>query len=174
MAHKDKQLTTSEIDALLALMQKVESIDLSKVAEEMEAKKSKKQKAIEEMAEGTFKLKPKKKAKKHWKAKRRYWREYHQTVRKPAQRKRRAVLLEEGGWYGILHELWERAKLDIEVTREEWEEAVGTLDDVYPMVTRYDRSVGIRLDNVLVRDRDTLAVVFDGKEYALKAAGYCL
>lgn len=173
MAHKDKQLTTSEIDALLALMQKVESIDLSKVAEEMEAKKSKKQKAIEEMAEGTFKLKPKRK-KQHWRAKRRYWREYHQTVRKPAQRKRRAVLLEEGGWYGILHELWTRAGHSIEVTREEWEEAVGTLDDVYPMVTRYDRSVGIRLDNVLVRDRDTLKVVFDGKEHLLRKQGYIL
>lgn len=169
-----KEQSPEAIDELLGLLAKIDQIDLTKLEKELEEKKTKKQKAIEEMAEGTFKLKPKKKAKKHWRAKRRYWREYHQTVRKPAQRKRRAVLLEEGGWYGILHELWERAKLDIEVTREEWEEAVGTLDDVYPMVTRYDRSVGIRLDNVLVRDRDTLKVVFDGKEHLLRKQGYIL
>lgn len=171
---KMKEQSPEAIDELLGLLAKIDQIDLTKLEKELEEKKTKKQRAVEEMISGEFKLKPKKKAKKHWKAKRRYWREYHQTVRKPAQRKRRAVLLEEGGWYGILHELWTRAELDIEVTREEWEEAVGTLDDVYPMVTRYDRSVGIRLDNVLVRDRDTLQVVFDGKEHLLRKHGYIL
>lgn len=171
---KDKGLSPEAIDELLGMMRQIDVIDLSKLEEEIKEKRSTLDKAAEAMEKMDFKRHPPKKKKLHWKAKKRKEREYNKNVRRPRRAKARAELLRKGGWYGILRMDWEKRGVSWEISPEDWETHVGSLDSCVPMVTRYDAALGISLTNVLIRDRDSLKVVFDGKEYELRKMGYII
>lgn len=168
---------TEELTALLATLAKVNHIDLGKIAEAAEKAKTVQEKFIEELAKGNpvSRKKPKRvSGSKHWKRRTKYLREYNKNVRRPRRAVARADLLREGGWFPLLELGWRKAGIAVEVTQTEWEEAVGALLDYVPVVGRYDTSGPIRLDNVVVRDRDSTKVLFDGKEWDMRNRGYIL
>jgi hypothetical protein len=160
---------------VLDTLAKVNRINLVEVEQAAEAAKTVQQKFIEELEKGKplNRAKPKRK-KLHWKKRVKYLREYHQNVRRPRNAVAKGELLRKEGWYALLKQGWDKAGTPVEVSKEEWDEAVGALLDCVPVVGRYDTSIGIRLDNVVIRDRDTLKVVFDGKEWDMKRRGYIL
>lgn len=169
----------SDLGAILNLLRQIDEIDLSQVAAEMEARKSVKEKEAERLL-ALGKLGPKKKknnrpkGRRHWKMRKRLEREKYYAKKKPRRAALKAELLREEGWYGILAKSWTERNVGWEITRDDWETYVGSLDDCVPMVTRYDSSLPARLDNVLIRDRDTLRVVFCGLDWKLKKLGYAL
>lgn len=165
---------SSALQSVLDTLAKVNQIDLGKVAEAAEKAKSVQEKHIEQLAKGIAVSRVKPKRKQHWKKRKRLQREYHTNVRKPRKAVAKAELLKREGWFALLAQGWAKAGVPVEVTKEEWDEAVGALLDCVPVVGRYDTSVPIRLDNVVIRDRDTLKVVFDGKEWFLRNSGYIL
>lgn len=167
---------SSALQSVLDTLAKVNQIDLGKVAEAAERAKSVQDKFIEELHKGKplTRLRPKRKQRQHWKTKRRLQREYHANIRKPRNAVAKAELLRQGGWFALLKKGWDKAGVPVEVTAEEWNEAVGSLVDYVPVVGRYDTSLGVRLDNVIVRSRDSGEVLFDGKEWLLRSSGYIL
>lgn len=114
------------------------------------------------------------KRKVHWRTKKRWRKNYYHEVTVPKNRERRAALLEGDGW-GLVHDYWHRKSIAYTITREEW------MDNVEEFVTgkmftvnRYDTTKPISLENIIVRETRTRAVLFDGKECKLRAMGYIL
>lgn len=113
----------------------------------------------------------------HWRAKKRWRKNYYREVVVPKERQRRAALLEGDGW-SLVHDYWRRSRKEYTITKEEW------MDNVEEYVTgkmftvnRYDTTKPYSLDNIIVRQTSSGlrgAVLFDGKECALRAKGYIL
>lgn len=176
MAAQKLEGDSRALEELLATLAQIEEIDLSKFEKQVEAKKSAVVKAAEQLENLTFKRKRPKKP--HWrtvqKKKRERERIKYLTKKKPARALAKAKRLREEGWYGLLKADWEKRGISWEIGPEEWQEAVGSLDAHVPLVTRYASSLGVTLDNVLIRDRDTLEVLFCGKEHKLRKMGYII
>lgn len=169
------------LQSLLDTITKIDQINLTELDAAVEARRTKLDRFDEQLDKGVKGGRRKQKrpgrpyangkGKQHWRTRRKYLKDYHQKVRAPKNRAKAIAALREKGWYGYLLIGWKRRHLPVDVTLEEWNEVVGTMENVVPFVTRYDTSVGIRLDNLLIRDRDTGETVFDGKEYQLKLYG---
>jgi hypothetical protein len=183
---RDEERGISGEDAgdLLELMKLGETIarlDLNKVAEERVARLSEKNRIVHDLVSlnkdvdrRLRQLKaPKKRKKLHWKTREKKRRDYDKNVRTPRVKQRKAQLLGERGWYPILAEQWRRAKLDVQLTEEEWNEWIAPrLGDGTPTISRTDTGGPISLGNVCVRDRGGRRVVFDGLDYSLRLALY--
>lgn len=121
--------------------------------------------------------KPKRK-KMHWKTARRKKNEYYQNVARYRRLELKGELLEEGpaGWWTYLTRLWKRHKVPVEMTEQEWTEVIWpTLEGRVPVIHRYQPNKPISLGNVYVTESENHKnVLFDGKEHALRAAGYIL
>lgn len=83
-----------------------------------------------------------------------------------------------GGWWDLIRRKgatsWSE-KPGWRIGKEEFVKAVGnSLDGSLPVVGRYDTARLWTLDNIIIRDSETRAVLFDGKEHKLKSLGYCL
>lgn len=121
--------------------------------------------------------KPKRK-KGHWKTRlkknREYMRPYmaarYRNVIVPMMRKE----LEAGDWYSYYVRRWKKRGQKFSMTRQEWEENVKVPDGQVPTVWRLDTKKPICLESILVKDRQTGIVYFDGHEYALRRMGAVL
>lgn len=91
-----------------------------------------------------------------------------------------AKLVEKGGWYDLYAARWKRrgAKRVPKgtITREEWNQYVEPhlsykRGGTQPIVSRLDTSKGFSLENILVADRRTGEVLFDGTDFALSRLG---
>lgn len=112
-------------------------------------------------------------------AKRKRDREYIRRYRM----QQRLTVVDTGDWWPILVENWYRRKLDVQLTRAEWEELV--MPHVLPKeavsVQMYNRKGPVSWDNIWVEverlneeKQWRAVVVYDGAEESLKALGYCL
>lgn len=171
------------LQALLDTITKIDSISLDELDRAVEAKRTVKDRFTEELSKGVLKAKKPKKpgppfkngrCRQHWRSRKKYLKNYHKTTRAPKTRDMVVRTLSSEGWYGYMCMRWKKRKIPVEVTREEWEAAVGLMENVVPFIERFDTSKGISLDNILIRDRTTRVVVFDGAEYSLRKNGSVL
>lgn len=113
----------------------------------------------------------------HWRAKKRWRKNYYREVVVPKERQRRAALLEGDGW-SLVHDYWHRSRKEYSITKEEWMENVEEyVTGKMFTVNRYDTTKPYSLDNIIVRQTSSDlrgAVLFDGKECLLRASGYIL
>lgn len=175
---------SAALESLLETITKIDAIDLAELDRAVEARKTKIDRFEEKLEKGLKvgrKVKRKNgrpynngKGPQHWRTRKKYLKEYHKRVRAPKNRAKRLAALRESGWYGYMVIGWKKRRIPIEVTLEEWEEAVGTMENVVPYVERLDTSKGISLRNIVIRDADTGVVVFDGAEYVLRTDGLIL
>lgn len=118
-----------------------------------------------------------KRPKQHWRAKRRWRKNYYHEVTVPKERQRRAALLEGDGW-SLVQDYWHRSKKEYSITKEEWMENVEEyVTGKMFTVNRYDTTKGYSLDNIIVRQTSSGmrgAVLFDGKECRLRQLGFIL
>lgn len=112
--------------------------------------------------------------KQHWRAKRRWRKQYYREVLVPKERQRKAALLEGDGW-GLVHDYWHRTCKEYTLTQEEWMEFVepGVVGKMF-YVNRYDTTKPYTIENLIVRESSTRKVLFDGMEHKLKSLGYML
>lgn len=182
--NRGRGVSEDEVGELLDLLKIGETIaklDLNKVAAERLARLSEKNRIVHDLVTNSKdvdrrlrQLKaPKRRKKLHWKTREKKRRDYDKNVRTPRARARKAQILGEKGWYPILREQWVRAKLNVELTQEEWDEHIGPrLGDRTPSISRTDCSGPISLANVVVRSGRS--VVFEGLDYSLRLMGYIL
>lgn len=174
-----------EVDDLLGLdafLEKIKKIDLGKLAEEKLNKLTEKQRAVHDLLSNNPAVdrrikqavaKPKKRKKLHWKTKEKRRKDYYQKVVKPKLRERKAKMLDENGWFPLLQEQWKRAKLEVELTEDQWNEHIAPwLGDSTPQIHRYDPTRGISLANIWITTGSR--TVFDGVEFVMKSKGYIL
>lgn len=106
---------------------------------------------------------------------------YYENKKRPRRAAREAELLGSDraeGWWSILSRknasTWSR-KEGWDITLEEWKEAIGSsLDTGVPVVLRYNTKKPWTLDNIYLMDTETRNVLWDGKEWSLRKAGYIL
>lgn len=181
------------LSELLATLERVNTIDLEQLAAEAEAKKTELEKMTEQLRKGVVVHRRLPKWQKHSRScdgkcggvnkcrrlqskasRKKYLREYNLKVRAPRRARERGELLAKGGWFALIRSVWIKHKVPFKVTKEEWEREVGTLEDWVPVVHRLDPKKPITLENVVVRDRDSRRLLFDGGEYTLKRLGHIL
>lgn len=166
-----------EMDDLDAFLEMINSIDLEKAVVEKQESMTPMEKLVADIEKGRVVQRKRKRPKMHWKTKRRKQRLYYKTTEAPRRKKRLAAQLKEGapGWWRFLKKQWLQQKITVEMSEEEFSTVVWPVIDGYVFsVRRYEPRKGIRLDNIWVEDIDTGNVLFDGKEYALRAKGYIL
>ena len=110
--------------------------------------------------------------KQHWKTAQKKEREYHVRVRGPRRRAKMAREIAEGGWWPRVRTNWVGNGLDIHMSEDEWVEYIQPrVGDRLPTVWRIDTSKGISLGNIVVKDRETGELLYDGAEYQLYQQG---
>lgn len=171
--------SVEELLELMALGEVLKKLDMGKIAEEKLNRLTEKNRVVHDLLAGNKvvdrRLKqatsPKKRKKLHWKTKEKTRKDYYKKVVVPKNRERKARLLGEHGWYGVLAAQWKRAKVEVELTEDQWNEHIKPkLGEATPSVSRYDPAAPISLYNVCIRTR--LGTVFDGVEYKMKELGY--
>lgn len=111
----------------------------------------------------------------HWARSKRLRRDHYIQHLAPKNAEKRARLLKNGDSWELMSEYWHRKKIPVEFTESEWREHVApSVDGKVFYVNRYDTSIGMRLDNLIIRHTKSKQVLFDGKDYELKLLGYCL
>lgn len=114
----------------------------------------------------------------HWKTRRKLQREAYRERGRAARRIRKAELLAKGaeGWWIHQRKMWWQKKVPVTLSKEEFVGIVyPTFNGEVPVFKRYSTSKPVSLDNLLVTAAgSTRKVLFDGKEYSLRAAGYIL
>lgn len=178
----DKGLTPELALELQRMFEQLKDIDLSKLDEEIEQRKTKIEKLTEDVALGKkwerrlHKKRPPGRPKLHWKtreANRKATRKkYYDNVWKP---RRQIELAEElktaEGWYKHITRLWKGEKM----TLEEWEEHLWPkLEGRIPVFKRSDTKKGWTLDNVSMFESRTGVLISSCEDYKLKAMGYTL
>lgn len=168
------------------VLRKISEMDLEKIAERKYNELSPMDRMVEDLKankEVGRALRYKKKAKakpKHWTqkkaAKRKYDRTRYREVLKPKRKRERAELLQSGaGWWEYQNRIWAQNGVEVRMTEEEFTTVVyPAFGGRVPVLERYDKTRGISLDNLLVRDSDTREVIWDGKEYSMKVGGWIL
>lgn len=200
-------LSYEEIEALLNkvdILTTIKQVDLEKVEEVLRKEETPMEEYLRKVREDVRldkELRPgkgnekkreaerKKRKKQHHSTLRKKERVYHQMVRKGRRKEKRIERLEKDGWWGMLYWNWRNKGLDIQITKEEWEERITPLlgEGMIPSVWRYDtggrtgdpltggkRGGPISWDNIYVRDRETGETLWDCKQEALVAMGACL
>lgn len=114
----------------------------------------------------------------HWKEKKRREREqrasWYRKHQKPRDMEATLKSVEEG-WYERVRLNWRKSKVPFRIEREEWEEKVAPLlEGKVPLVCRIRTKENVVLDNIVVYDRATGEVLFDGSEFRLTRLGYSL
>lgn len=117
----------------------------------------------------------------HWKAKKRkkriYQRWYMNRVYKEKTAPVRTKLAEEGDWYRLYRMEWTKRGFKVEVSEEEWNSVVDPIlnppegEKVVPVVYRLNTTKPVALGNILIRNSDTKAIVFDGHDWQLRRLG---
>lgn len=174
-------MTTEKEAELLLEKLRVASMfkDMNLVEEALNKLQTEAKKAAEDIREGkkltrAMRRQPTAKRKLHWKTKKRKAREYYREYRVPRLRERRAALLEGESW-ALVEDYWKRKKLPYTITQQEWMDNVEEyVHGLVFYVNRYDTKKPISLDNIIVRQTRTGAVLFDGAECKLKQLGYIL
>lgn len=181
---REKEQSPEDVQELLDMSSFIDSlkgIDLDKLASEKEKALKPQDRMIRDLRAnkkvGRYlkgKTPPRKKM--HWKQKKRNLRNYYHEHVKPRRTRRKADLLTTPeGWWVYLVEGWRDHKVPVRMTEGEWtREVYPLLDGKLPVIQRYDVTEPISLGNIYVVDSDTRDVLFDGKEYLLKAGGWCL
>ena len=172
--------TEKEAEALLEKLRVASMFkDLDLVEDALNRLQTEAQRVAGDLREGkkiTRALRRQKTAKRklHWKTKKKREREYYREYRVPRMRERRAALLEGESW-ALVEEYWKRKKIPYTITQEEWMDNVDEyVSGLVFYVNRYDTKKPISLDNIIVRQTRTGAVLFDGAECRLKQLGYIL
>ncbi len=82
----------------------------------------------------------------------------------------------EGNYYEYISRRWKKKGRKWAIGREEWDLYVQpcTPNKATVELRRYDTSLPTTLDNIVVYNVDGGAVLFDGKEHAMRIAGYML
>ena len=83
-----------------------------------------------------------------------------------------------GGWWDVCRRRsassW-AVKADWTIGKEEWEQAMqDSLEDVVPVLIRYNSKQPWTLDNIYIVNSESRAVVFDGKEHKLRMLGFII
>jgi len=121
---------------------------------------------------------PKKKL--HWRTKEaRKRKENQQYYERRLKNLRREKLAEQltspEGWWEHVSSSWKRKGVPLKVTEEGWLEYVWPAVQGRVFITyRYNTKEPMSLGNMIVKDVEGGAVLFDGKEWLLKQQGYCL
>lgn len=114
----------------------------------------------------------------HWKAAQRKRREYYQSTTKHKRVIKKGELLATGaeGWWEHIRGHWWQKGYEVTLTKEEWiEEVWPALKGRVPVIRRYNTNGPISLENIYVVESGTQkTVLFDGKEEAMRKAGYIL
>lgn len=178
----DKGLSPELVLELQAVFDQLKGIDLSKLDEEIEQRKTKIEKLTEDVALGNkwerrlHKKKPVGRPKLHWKtreANRKATRKkYYENTWKP---RRKNELVEElktsEGWYKHITRLWKGEVM----TLEEWEEWLWPkLEGRVPVFKRDDTKKGWTLDNVSMYESRTGVLISSSEDYKLKLLGYAV
>ena len=102
--------------------------------------------------------------------------EYRRTHEYAKEKVNLAKKVEKQGWYAMYEARWKRrgAKRIQKgwVTREQWNEHIEPhlsyeRGGTQPKVARIDNTKGFTLENILVTDRRTGKVLFDGTDYMM-------
>lgn len=177
-----KGLSPEEALEFDSLLKKLQQIDLSEYAKELERGKDDRTKLVEALKANKAvtrqlagKGRPKARKKQHWKVARKKKARYNEMVGEPRRKAKLANLLEEGGWYPYMMESWKKHKTEVSLTKEEWDERIAPLiGGSVPVLRRYDTKKPVTLHNVIVYDSTTRAVLYDGAEESLRENGYIL
>ena len=114
----------------------------------------------------------------HWATKRRLAREAYRERGAPRFLRKERQLVDNEGWYPIVARGWKEQGLDVQLTREEWDEHIQPIlkeKGLVPFMKRYKTSDKvIRLDNIMIYSRTSKKPVFDGSEWYLRSLGYIL
>ena len=114
----------------------------------------------------------------HWATKRRLAREVYRERGAPRFLRKERQLVDNEGWYPIVTRGWREQGLDVQLTREEWDEHIQPIlkeKGLVPFMKRYKTSDKvIRLDNIMIYSRTSKKPIFDGAEHHLRMMGYIL
>lgn len=169
------------LDELLRAMAAFDKLDTSSVEKKLTSTDEYLLNYQEQMTlERKIKRKSKRKVgrpKLHWKERKRREREqrarWYRTRQKPRDIAATLDSVTKGGWYERVRLNWRKHKVPFEITQEEWSTHIApTLEGRVPYVERINCTLGIRLDNVVVYDRSTREVLYDGTQYTLDTLGY--
>ena len=171
-----KDLGPDELLEMLKLMDKlktpqsppVEAVSVEQLGRELDSQGGKA--AITRAVRGRRK-------KAHWKEKKRKKRErmrpyMAQRYREQVMPKRKK-LAQEGAWWEVYETEWKKRGHKIELTEAEWEAHISPSipAEAVPIVFRFNTDRPIRLDNLMVKDVETKAVLFDGHDWKLRQLG---
>lgn len=178
----DKGLDPELVVELQRTFEQLQSIDLSKLDEEIEARKTKIEKLSEDVALGKkwerrlHKKRSPGRPKLHWKtreARRAATKKrYYENKWKPRRQKEMAEELKTAeGWYKHITRLWKGDRL----TLEEWKEYLWPkLNGRIPVFKRDDTKKGWTLDNISMYESGTGALISSSEDYKLQALGYAI
>ncbi len=112
----------------------------------------------------------------HWATKKRLAREVYRERDAPRFLRKERQLVDNEGWYPIVTRGWKEQGLDVQLTREEWDEHIQPIlkeKGLVPFMKRYKTSDPvIRLDNIMIYSKTSKKPVFDGSEWYLRSLGY--
>lgn len=182
--HKKNIEEAMESLKLAELLEKLEGLDLEQIRRD-------KMKPVDRLVEDLktdsklnrgirkyTKRKPKKKRRMHWKTEAKNRREYYRSFKRYRRLEMKAEMLGEGaeGWWKHLNRNWSMHKVQVNLTKDDWVNVVWpALDGNIPVINRYQPALPISLENIYVTNSDKpKQVLFDGKEWALRQAGYIL
>ncbi len=182
MGTRERGIKPSEALEINEILERLNRIDLAKLAEEKEEAKSDTEKLIEGLASNRKVgrvIAGKKRVpagNNHWKRKRKRAREYARKVA-PMKRARIAESLKTPeGWWEFVMRGWKKRKgVIVYLTYEEFVEHVYPWIEKghVPVFRRLNPNRGLSLDNLLVRDTHG-KVLFDGSQHKLERLGYVL
>jgi hypothetical protein len=184
-SQKPQGMTGEEALELERVLSIINGIDLDKAIEQKQAQMLPMDRALARLNNGgqlvrRAKAKKAKRKKLHWRTKEARKRAENQQyyVRRGKDNRRKALaekLTSAEGWWEHVSGSWKRKGLKVEVTGEEWKEAVWPVVEGRLFITyRYNCKEPMSLKNMIVKDTEDGAVLFDGKEHELKKLGYCL
>lgn len=174
-------------DGLLELIEKLGKIDLPKEVELSEVDRyfsERERIRIEGKVRGAQARKKKgvkvrtRRDKLHWATKKRLAREAYRERDAPRFLRKERQLVDNEGWYPIVTRGWKEQGLDVQLTREEWDEHIQPIlkeKGLVPFMKRYKTSDPvIRLDNIMIYSKTSKKPIFDGTEWSLRDKGYIL
>lgn len=178
----DKGIDAALALELQAMFEQLKGIDLSKLDEEIEMRKTKIEKLTEDLELGKkwerrlHKKRPRGRPKLHWKTReanlKRRKKKYYENVLKPRRARELAEELRTvEGWYKHITRLWKGERM----TFEQWEQELWPkLEGRIPVFKRDDTKKGWTLDNVSMYESGTGVLISSSEDYRLKKLGYTL
>jgi len=163
------------------LLSNIKQLELDEVQRTVDRSKSEIDRLVEQLRSDDRKIKRIVKKKKkpgpkkmHWRTRRKHLLEYRRTRGYARDKALLSSKIEKGGWYEAYVARWKRRgskrlRSSEILTRKEWDTYIEPLlgPQVQPLVKRGDPNLGFRLDNILVFDRKSGALLFDGLSHKL-------